>query len=192
MNTKISKTILILMSIFMIAFWILKLAFPKELLLIITNKEILSVGFFLDNNIWALHLYKFLSTMLTFYLFLCASKGKFNLSWIEFISLALLVVLNRFVSEFIPEYYIHISTASMFILSCIGNGKLLYSTITFTVHGLFSMMLFNIRGFETILLNYNMASGIVLSIEGYCWIIMFAILFNLKERKNGLITTISK
>ena len=92
-----------------------------------------------------------------------------------------------------PNLYTHTAISMMLILATIFKGKLAYTTISFVIHGYLSQFLFSIRGFETILLNYNLVSGIALMVECYVWLIILALFFNLKEKNNGeFSSTISK
>ena len=49
MNIKIAKTMLILCIVYIVAFYILKFIFPEQLLLVVTDPNILKVGQFLES-----------------------------------------------------------------------------------------------------------------------------------------------
>lgn len=185
MNIKIARTLLILCIVYIVAFYVVKFIFPDFLLLQITDTNVLNFGNFIESGIVYKYIYYMVSTFLTFYLFICASRGSFKLNWKELIYLLIATALCKAVNELIPELYVHTSTSCMFLLAFLCKGKLSYSAITFTIHGFLSQFLFSIRGFETIISKINIASGFILSIECYSWMLILSLLFYLKEKKNG-------
>lgn len=184
---------LVLCIIYIVGFYILKFIFPNTLLLVVTDPTILKFGQFVESWTGYLHIYYFLTTFVTFYLFVSASRGSFKLRWLDLLYIMIAVVINRLVTELCPQFMVHTSTSLMFLLAWLCKGKLSYSVITFVTHGFLSQFLFSIRGFETIIMSMNVASSMLLGIEGYVWLALFGILFYLKEKKNGkCITTIPK
>lgn len=193
MNIKIAKTLLVLCIIYIIGFYILKYIFPEYLLLTITDENILRFGAFIEKSIVTTYLLNLITTFVTFYLFVAACKGQFKLSLFELVILLLAVAVNFAITEFVPSLMAHTSTSLMLLLALITKGKMINSIITFIVHGYLAQFLFSIRGFDTIITEINIASGVVLAIETYVWLFLFALIFYLKEKKNGtLCTTISR
>lgn len=193
MNIKIAKTMLILCIIYIMGLYILKFIFPEQLLLVITDDNILKFGEFIESWTGYVHIIQMLSTWITLYLFTSASKGNFKLKWYHVIYLTCGTIISNLILYIYPSLYTHISTSIMILLAMLMKGKLSYTAITFSIHGLLSQFLFSIRGFETIIMKYNMASGLVLATECYVWLVLLALLFYLKEKKNGRISpTISK
>lgn len=185
MNIKIAKTLLVLNIVYIIAFYIIKFMFPDFLLLQITDPNVLKLGSFIESSKVISEIYYFLSTFLTFYLFTCASTGKFKRKWYELIYIAVAVIINNLTTDFFPELCVHTSTSLMFLLALLCKGKMLYSVPAFVIYGYLSQFLFSIRGFETIILNINIASGIILGLECYVWLFLFSLLFYLKESKDN-------
>ena len=185
MNIKIARTMLILCAIYLVGFYILKFIFPEKLLLVITDSNILAFGEFIESRMTFLHIYQVASSFLTFYLFVCASRGRFTLRWYEALYILAGVVICKAVNMFAQEFYVRTSTCTMFILAWLCKGKFAYATISFAIHGFFSQFLFSIRGFDTIIYIINIASGFVLSLEIFTWLIILSLLFYLWENKNG-------
>ena len=163
---------------------------------IITNNNrpnSLKFGEFLQSWIGYLHTAQMLSSILTYYLFICACRGSFKLKWYEFLYILGATVICKLVNTYIPEFYVHTSTCCMLFLGYLCKGKLLYVVTSFTIHGYLSQLLFKIRGFETVITQINYASALVLSIEGWVWLVLLGLVFYLKEKKNGrMVTTISQ
>lgn len=181
----IARTLLVLCIVYMVGFYILKFIFPEHLLLAIADDNVLRVGKFIESSTTTLHLYQVLSSFLTFYLFVCASKGSFKLRKRDFWYILIAVVVCKAINMFLPELYVHSSTSAIFLLSLFCKGKLGYTTITFVTHGFLSQFLTQIRGFGSIVYKINIASGLVLSFECFIWLILFGLLFYLMEKKNG-------
>ena len=193
MNIKIARTMLILCGIYLVGFYVLKFAFPEKLLLTITDPKILYLGDFIESSVVYLNIYYFLSTFITFYLFVSASKGSFKAKWYELLYIAIADAIYILITDLLPNLSIHTSISLMFLLVLLCKGQLKYAVPTFIVHGYFSEFLFAIRGYEAFILQINIASGFVLSLEGYVWLGLFGLIFYLMEKNNGKnITTISK
>lgn len=194
MNIKIARTLLILNIVYIVTFYIIKFIFPEFLLLQITNENILTLGTFIESSPIILEIYYCISGFLTFYLFICASRGTFKINWKELIYLIVAVAINELITHFLPELMVHTSTSLMFGLALLCKGKMKYSVPTFIVYGYLSQFLFSIRGFETIVYNANTATFLVLSLECYVWLFLFSLLFYLKENKKygTCSTTVSK
>ena len=183
MNKKIAKTLLVLCVVYMLGFYLLKYIFPEKFILYITDANILTLGKFIESNIIVTYITYFISGFLTFYLFTCASTGTFKIKLRELITIIICTIINILVTTFLPEFMAHISTCLMFICAYICNGKYKYSIISFTIHGIMSQLLFSIRGFETILINYNMATGLVLSLECFMWLVILSLIFNISKKE---------
>ena len=189
MNYKIAKSMLILCIVYLVGFYILKFAFPELLIQTISSPTLIRLGEVLAKHTWFDHIVRTITTAIPIYLFACASAGRFKFTWYEFIYIIVGTIICRLCIIFFPSFYAHTSTAIMFLVAMLCKGKLIYSAITFAVHGYLSMFLTSIRGFETIILNINSVSGILISAEGYVWLILFAIIFNIKDNKNGRLSS---
>lgn len=185
MNIKVAKTLLILCIVYIVGFYILKFAFPEKLILVITDPNILQFGKFIESNAVYLEIYYILSTYLTFYLFASASSGRFKKKWYELIIIAVAVTINELVSIYMPNLMVQTSTSLMLLVALLCKGNLLYTTITFIIHGYLSQFLFQIRGFDTIIYETNVATSFVLSSEGYIWLVICGLVSFLTDQNNG-------
>lgn len=185
MNKKIATTLLILCIAYIVGYYILKFVFPEKLLLVATDPNILRLGEFVQSNVIIENTFRIMTSFITYYLFSCACTGRFKFKWYEFIIILVFSVISRLCTIYFPNLYTHTATSIMLLLPTILRGKLLYTSISFILHGYLTQFLLEIRGFETIILQYNLVSGIVLMIEGFVWLIILTILFYLKENKNG-------
>ena len=182
MNKKISKTLLVLLIVYTIAFYILKYAFPEILVEMLISPNVMKFADFINSWIGYQHILKLFTTILTLYLFVCASCGRFKFRWYELIYVLVGSILCRVCAEYFYEFYTHTSISIMFVLAWLCKGKLGYATFSFVVHGYLSQLSFKIKGFETIITHYNLVNGLMLSLEVYVWLIVLALFFSLKER----------
>lgn len=182
MNKKISITLLILLIAYSVAFYVIKYAYPEILLNFVVSDNVIKFGNFLESWKGFEIIYKILSSFLTLYLFACACCGRFKFKWYEFLYIAIATILNRLVIQFLPELYTHTSISIMLILSALLKGDILNTAISFAVHGYLSQFLLKIRGFETILVKYNLASGIMLSFEMFVGLLVLALVFKLRRK----------
>lgn len=191
MNKKIAKTLLILCCVYIVAFYIIKFIFPNVLLLEITDPNVLKLGEFIQSHVIVTHIYYILSTYLTFYLFTSASKASFKLTWYQALYILAGTIICEVISTFKPDLYVHTSTSVMFLLAWLCKGQLKYTAPTFTIYGFLSQFLFSIRGFETVIAEINIASGLILGLECWIWLLLLGLLFYLMEGKNAHSTTVS-
>lgn len=192
MNYKIARTMLVLCIVYLVAFYILKFFFPELLLQTITSPSIINLGKVMAKYKVIEFAFKTLSSFIVIYLFASASSGRFKFSWLEFLYIGCGTIICRTCAILLPNFYTHTSTAVMFLVAMLCKGKLTYSAISFTLHGYLSMFLFSIKGFENVVMYINNISGFMLALESYMWLILLAIIFNIKEKnKNGLGSTVS-
>ena len=188
MNYKIAKTMLVLCGVYLIAFYILKFIFPEMLLQVITSPTMLRLGEVISTWKGFEFIFNIIGVSITFYLFACASSGKYLYNKSEIIYITSAIFISVLIYYLLPQLYTHTSTCCLFIMSVLIKGKFSYSVISFTIHGFLSQFLLEIRGFETIITTISgsfFLSGYVLSLEMYIWLILLSIIFYFKEKKYG-------
>ena len=189
MNYRIAKTSLVLCTIYLFAFYILKIFYPELLIQSITHPTLISFGNFMNKYPISLIFFQFISSFITFYLFACASSGKLKFNKKQIIWFLIINLIDNISFYLLPQFYTHTCTSLMLVMACIAKGNIYYTTISFTIHGFLSHFLTNIRGFSSIAHKINAISGFVIGTEGYIWLISLALIFNLKEKKNGTLAT---
>lgn len=189
MNYKIAKTMLILCVVYLVGFYILKFIFPNLLVQAITSPTVLKFGELLNKWVGFSYIVNIFGTTITFYLFACACCGRFKFKLRECGIIALAVAINLIVYYLAPQFYTHTACALILLMAWLCGGKLRNTAISFAIHGYLSQLLLSIRGFETVITTVPYASvlcGLILGTEMYVWLILLAIIFNIKEGiKNG-------
>lgn len=186
MNYKIAKTMLSLCIVYLIAFYIIKFFFPEMLLQSITNPTLLRLGEVVNSWIGWSHIINFVGTFATLYLFASASSGYFVKTKMQWVYIVAGMITTAVFYYLLPELYTHSCTSIMFIIAYLCKGKLIYATISFTIHGFLSQFLLSIRGFETIITienAINHLSTLVLCSEVYLWLFLLTLIFYFKENK---------
>ena len=189
MNYKIARTMLTLCVVYLVGFYILKFIFPNLLVQAITSPTVLKFGEFLNKWVGFSHIINILGTTITFYLFDCASCGRFKFHKVEFVIIGAAILINLVVYYLVPQFYTNASTALLLLMAWLCGGELRNTAISFAIHGCLSQLLLSIRGFETVITtvpNAKILCCLVLGTEMYVWLILLAIIFNIKEGvKNG-------
>lgn len=185
MNYKVAKTMLILCVVYLLGFYILKFIFPELLLQAITSETVLKLGEFINSSKIIEIAFKCVTIFITLYLFVCASKGKFALTGLEYVYILVGTAFTELTALFLPQFYTHFSISVMFLLALLCKGKLLNATVSFIIHGFLSQLLLSIRGFETVLTKINTISGLLLTTEAFVWLVVLTIIFKIKEKENG-------
>jgi hypothetical protein len=189
MNYKIAKTMLGLCVGYLAIFYVLKFFFPELLLQVIASPTLIRLGKVISIWVGFEYFVRMLSNFIVFYLFACASTGKFKFKIRDFAIIIAFVIISTLILDFLPELYTHTSICLMFITALICKGKLVYATISFTIHGYLSQFLASIRGFETIFMHINPVSGLLLNLESFVWLILLGAIFYFKENSYGSVCT---
>lgn len=190
MNDKIAKTMLGLCIGYLSVFYVLKFFFPDLLIQVIASPTLIRLGEFIGIWIGFDYIVRCLSSFIVYYLFACASSGKFKFKLWQVMTIVGFVIVLALVYDLLPQLYTHTSISLMLITALICNGKLLYTVVSFVIHGFLTQFLLAIRGFETIMLYFNPVSGLLINLEVDLWLVLLAIIFYLKEKEtNGNVCT---
>lgn len=52
MNKKVLKVMIVLVVIFLLALYVLKIFFPQEFVMVVENDKLVSIGYYVDNHLW--------------------------------------------------------------------------------------------------------------------------------------------
>lgn len=171
--------------VFLLACYILKIFLPNEFLLIVSNKNIIKIGNFIDNHKYLKYVLDGLTSFITYYLYLCATCRVLKLSWKRVITVVLCIAITFAVNEFDVTLAMHLNIASMLILPLLFKGNLFTVAIVYSAHGLAQCLSLSIRNYP-IYLMVNSATSTIMILECYFWLLLFYIIFNFKkEKKDG-------
>ena len=182
MNYKVAKTMLGLCIGYLAVFYVLKFFFPQLLIQTISSPTLIRLGEFINSWVGFGYIFRSISCFITLYLFVCASKADIVKGKMDLIFITVAVVILNLSNIFLPSLDVHTSTCCMLALSLICKGKFKNTVITFVIHGYSSQLLFAIKGFDSCIIYLTALSSLLLSAEGYVWLIALASYFYLKEK----------
>lgn len=186
MYKKVIKTMIYLVIVFLIGLYVLKFFFPNEFVMVIENQTLVAVGDFIDNHIWVYRICSVFTCYLTYWLYLCALKGKFTLNWKENLVVLLVIIITQVVYEFDAQVYSGLSVVAMVALPLIVRANLKDVAIVFGVHAMAQVLSMSIRGLPLLLQHTNFITIFLMTIECYFWLLLFYLYYNLKRRnENG-------
>ena len=183
MNRKVFITLLSLVCAYLVAYYILKFAFPEQFLLCITGTNLLKFGSFIESHKVLYYIISVFLSSFVFYMFACGCGSKLYLNWWQTLTVVCCGICNILVGTFVPTIIVHTSVVLMLLSSLIVNGKIFNTVLIFSVHGYCQLFLLNIRGFEKILPVMNFGTNLALSFEAYVWLILFYVVFNFKKKE---------
>lgn len=195
MNRKVLKTMIALVVIFLCALYILKIFFPHEFVMAIETEQLITVGNYIDNHIWAKCLVGIAIGIIFDYLYFGAVCQMLKLKWyiiiiifIYNVSYSLFVYLAP--SDIVNEcsnLLLSLSTIYMILLPVLFTKKLLPLSITYSINYMSQALSLSIRDIGLLMLNTNSLTMIIMSLECYFWVALCYMLFNYKkeDKANG-------
>lgn len=76
MNKKVLRVMIILVAVFLVALYVIKIFFPEQFAMSIENQVLINAGDYVDANVWLSKICSAITTFITFFLFICAVTGK--------------------------------------------------------------------------------------------------------------------
>lgn len=186
MNKRVLQTSIILV-VGMLAFqYILKIFFPQELVMVITNPRIIQFGNWVDKNSIALELFAFTTSLITYYLFLCAACKKWKLNKRETLITVSVVAAIQIIVYFEPDFIMILSIMGMLGLACYLKANFKTTIIVFSIHTISQALSIKIRGLMFLLPDVNYATIFCLGLECWLWLLLLYFTNNYKKEKlNG-------
>lgn len=183
MNKKVIKTMIGLVVIFLLAFYVLKIFFPQEFVMVIENPQLVKIGNFIDSNVIYTRICSGIMTFITYNLFICAVTRKWHLNWKELLCVFLVVVISRVIYFYNLNLATGITTIGMFIIPILFNKDLPLKpfVITYSIHYFSQLLSLMIRDLPMYLTNINSIIAIVLTFECYLWLILLYLYFNYQK-----------
>lgn len=183
MNRKVFVSMLALCVSFLAGCYFLKIFFPQEFAMQITNEKFVLVGNFVDSHILLKMVCTFLTSFLTYFLYICAVCERKTINIKQTIIIALVIIGSIIVEKFAINFLTIYSICSMFGLPLIFNADFKKTYIVFSVHGISQVLSLGIRGFAENIYTFNFAIGFLMTLECYLWLALFYVLFNFYKEK---------
>lgn len=181
MNRKVFVSMLALCVSFLAGCYFLKIFFPQEFVMAISNEKIVTIGTYIDSHQWLYYLCCGLTAFVTYYLYCGACSERLLLKWYEILEIISVIVLVRVVSFFDEPLSSGFQLASFLFLPYLMKGKLKNCAIVYTVHCISQGLSLSIRKLPMYLTNVNFATAFILTCEMYLWLTLSFIIFNYKK-----------
>lgn len=187
MNKKVLQTMIHLCWLFLFVFAILKLAFGDWFAITINNSKIVDFGYFIDGNINIKNLFSFITTIITYFFYLCACCCKWKLNFKE-LFISLLFIIPAFIfNVFFINYSVITNCIIMIILPFLLKSKYKNFIFVFTAHFLGQILISFIRSEQLMFIKTNTISALIIGIDQFVWLILYYLYSNkFKEFDMGL------
>lgn len=186
MNKKVLKVMIALVMIFLCAFYVLKIFFPEQFVMVIENERLVQIGEYIDNHLWLYIMITCVTNFITYWLYLCAVTHKWYLNWKEIVTVLCVIALTQGVYEFDETLASGIHIIAMICLPLISSAQLKEVAIVFSFNYLSQLLSTLIRNLPLLLTNVNFMTIFLMTLEQYFWLLLFYLYFNFKkEEKDG-------
>lgn len=181
MNKKVLKTMIILVMVFLCAFYVLKIFFPEQFIMVIENERLVMIGNYIDNHKWLYIIIACITNFITYWLYICAVTRKWCLNWKELIAVLCIIILTQGLYELDPTLSSGVSIIAMICLPLISKARLSDVAIVFSFNYLSQLLSTLIRSLPLLLTNANFMTIFLMTLEQYFWLLLFYLYFNLKK-----------
>ena len=173
MNRKVIKAMLVLVIAFLLGFYILKIFFPEQFVMTITNEHIVTFGKFVDEHLWLHIILGTITSFITYWLYTCACCCKYRLGWKTCLVLLGICILVQIIYYFIDStVFTPLSTAIMLLIPAFLGAKSKCIALVFSIHGMSQWLSTRIRNLPLLLTNVNYATIFLMTIECYFWLLL--------------------
>lgn len=183
MSRKVFTSMLTLCVAALVGCYFLKLFFPQEFVMAISNQRVVEVGNFIDGRKWLYYICCGFTAFITYYLYCGASSGRYWLGVKGVLSIIGVIAVVRIVSWFDEPLSSALQLSSFLFLPWVTSGKLKNSAIVYSVHCISQGLSLSIRNLPIYLKNTNFTIGLFMTGECYLWLILFFIVYNYKDKK---------
>ena len=183
MNKKVLKTMVALVMIFLCAFYVLKIFFPEQFIMVIENEHLVKVGAYVDTHLWLYIMVSSVTSFITYWMYLCAVNKKWYLNWKELVAVLVVIAVTQTLYSF--ESTINLASGiciiAMICLPLIGGAKLKDVALVFSFNYLAQLLSTLIRSLPMLLTNVNFMTIFLMTLEQYFWLLLFYLYGNMEK-----------
>lgn len=172
---------LILSAIILGAIYILKIFLPQFVIEVAHIPSITAIGHYIDNNKWAWYCASILLSFLNYYLICCASCAKKKLNKKECLMIIVTILFLLVTKELLPNQYTVFNFISLIALPYFIRAKFGNTLLIFSSTNLLQSMVLEIRNIGTMIIDYNYATLMILTIDVYILSFLYYFYFNYKK-----------
>jgi hypothetical protein len=179
MNKKVLKTTIYLCWAFLVCFALLKTVFAEQFLVAVNNENIIKTGRFIDQHTILQQAIYVLTTFATYHFFLCACIQKWSLTKMQYLKLAIIVVVTNAIKFFIPSLSLIINMLVMVILPYRLKADYKSFVTIFVAHYLGQLAISFIRSQPLDLADVNTITALICTVDMYIWLLLYYLYFNI-------------
>lgn len=181
MNKKVVKAMLILVVTFLIGLYVLKIFFPEQFIMAVSNERLIMIGNYIDSHKWAYYLFGIVTSFITYWFYFCATIKKWYLNWWQVLITLLIIGVNIGISFYDVTLSSAFSLISMLIVPLLFKGDAKYTLIVFSTHYLSQSLTLLIRQLPLYIAYYNSLTFLLLTLEMYLWLLLFYVYPHIKK-----------
>lgn len=178
MNKRVITTMIILGWAYLALMVFIKILFADKLLIEISNSKLILIGNYIDNHVWLEEIVYFLTTFLTYWLYLCAVCRKWTLSILWTTALVCIVVILQVIKTLSPTYGTYLDIIVMIVLPYVMKAEYKMVVVIFTMHILGQLALLFVRSMSPSLNGADFITSIVMTVDMYIWLFMYYLYSN--------------
>lgn len=173
MNRKVFNTVIILIWAVLIGFLVAKIFFGKYVGIAYSSPVLVSAGNYVDSHFWLKRACYFVTTFITYYLYLCSccQVWKLKWKWVAIITPVLLAL--QVVKYFEPAIGSALDCVLMFILPYFMGAKFKTTAYIFAAHSLSQIIVGYARNIPINVISPNFMTMLLLGIDMYLWLLLY-------------------
>ena len=181
MNKRVLQVSIGLVAFFIIAFCVLKLFFPDALLVCIENKRIIQIGNFIDNHVTAMVFMDAAFAVLAMHFYLSSCKQVWRLEIHHYVLLAIYGVAMAVMYLIHPVVAMITDLILFIVFPIILKSKPKQFIPLFIIHQVGQNALLFIRSQPLYLADTNYATGTLLVLDAYAWLVLYYLYSNMNK-----------
>lgn len=172
---------LILSAVMLGAIYILKIFLPHFVIEVAHVESIVQLGHYIDTHQWAWYLATFVISYFVYFFYCCACCSKNKLHTKEHLIIVITIIALFVIKNYMPMQYTAINLISMLVLPLIFGGIFKNTVVCFSVVNLLQTLTVEIRGLSFMIIDFNFATFLILTIDVYIIEVLLYFLFNYKK-----------
>lgn len=189
MNKKVLKTMIILVAVFLVALYVVKIFFPEQFVMAVSNQNIINIGEFIDNHIALYFIVGIVLGCVFDYLYFSAVCRTFKLKLPLLIIILAYNIIYNSLYTFLPVD-IKVKYSAMFVVASICymlaipilfTKELKPLAVTYSINYIAQTLSLEIRSLGVLLTTANFLTMFLMTTETYLWLVLCAFLFNKKK-----------
>lgn len=174
---------LLLSAVILGAIYLLKIFMPHFVIEVAHVDSIVNIGHYIDTHEWAWYVASTVLSFINYYLICCACCKKKVLNTKEIVIIITTILLLFVVKELFPMQYTSVNISTLIFLPFIMGGDFKATTIVFVFTNFLQTITGEIRGIMSMVIDYNYATLMILTIDFYIMSVLFYFYFNYDKEK---------